>query len=580
MKPSVSVQAANADVNRVMSGVARQNPTHFGGYTHSLVQSASGVIVGPVTTMLWLLYAAVFTLLIIACANVTNLSLVRAASREREFVVRSALGASTGRIASQLCTESALIALAAGILGVVLATQELRAFAVFGAAILPRWESVRIDAGVLGYTAGLLILVAIAVGLLPAFFSRRDLCSGLKDAGRSGDNSAGRRVRAALIVAEIALALAVATSAGLIVRSYVALTKVDIGFNAANAYIFRVPGLPPTRYADKTARLAAVERILKAVRAIPGVTGVTVSAVVPFRGEFNVGTSIPSIPSFHDNIDGNAITPGYFKAFQIALLRGRDFNDFDRANSQPVAIVSASFARRFFGSVDGAMRAKITPGLSDSDTIPPRIIVGVVADTRNSLSAPPDEEMYVPQTQFESNSIVFVRTDGRSSGLSAAIARGVSSVDPLFAPPKLTPYSDMIASDAERSAAAAALFALLAIVAVILALAGVYSVTAFSMAQRTHEFGIRKAIGARDRDVILTVLATTLRQSIIGVAIGVALAASAARILSTMLFQTSALDPATFTFVCALLIVCSTAGALLPATKSVTVDPSRALRYE
>jgi len=580
MRSGVTVQAANADVNRVMQRVGKAHPMNFGGYSRSLVQPASSVIAGPVTTMLWLLYGAVFMLLIIACANVANLSLVRAASREREFVVRAALGASRRRIAGQLCVESAIIALIAGAIGVLLAAQELRAFSAFGSVILPRWENVHIDAAVLVYTAGLLVLVAIVAGLLPAFFNRRDLCAALKDAGRSGDNSAGARVRSSLIVAEIALALAVVASAGLIVRSYAALTNVNVGFDAANAYIMRVPGLPAARYSDKTARMHVVDHIVRGIRTIPGVTDVAVSAVVPFKGEFNVGTSIPSVPSFHDNIDGNSIAPGFFKALHIPLLRGREFNDRDRADSQPVAIVSASFARRFFGSPGGAMGAKITPGLSDTDNVPPRVIVGVVSDTRNSLSAPPDEELYVPQTQFEAQNIIFVRTDRRSEGLTAAISRVFTGIDPLFPAPIVTSYAQIIAGDAERSAAAAALFALLAAVAVILALAGVYSVTAFSMAQRTRELGIRKAIGARDADIIAGVLWTTLRQTLIGVVIGVALAASAAKLLSAILFQTSALDPATFTSVCALLLICCAAGALFPATRSLAIDPSRALRYE
>lgn len=581
LRPGVTVQAANADVTRAVSSLARQYPNHFGSYVRSLVVSASSVIVGPVTPLLWLLDAAVFVLLIIACANVANLSLVRAAGREREFVVRNALGATRSRLAWQLCTESAILVTVAGVAGVILAQQELRAFNVFGSAILPRWEDVQIDGAMLAYTAALLVIVAVVIGLLPAFLNRRDLCTGLKDAGRSGDKAAGGRVRSTLVVAEIALALAVAISAGLIVRSYVALTKVDPGFDSRNGYVLRVPGLPAARYPTDAAQAIAVDRMQRNIGAIPGVTDVVAAAVVPFSGEFNVGTRIPSIPNFDDNIDGNAIAPGFFHALRIQLLRGRDFNDRDRAKSQPVAIVSAAFARRFFGGIDNAMGRRIMPGLSDTDVAAPsRIIVGVVTNTRNSLSSPPDEELYVPLTQFEDANLLFVRTNGRRTGLDAAVARALSQVDPLFAPPTLQYYPDIVSNDAERSRAAAALFGLLAIVAVILALAGVYSVTAFSAAQRTREMGIRKAVGATDKDVVWVVVAATLRQSLVGIAIGLALAASAAGMLSTLLFQTSALDPATFAAVCVLLVACSIAGALVPAVKATSVAPSTALHYE
>ena len=578
LRPGVSVQAANADVNRVIGALARKYPEHFAGYVRSLVLPATTIIVGPVTTLLWMLYAAVFILLIIACANVANLSLVRAASREREFVVRSAIGATRSRLAWQLCTESAILVTVAGVAGVILAQQELRAFNVFGSAILPRWEGVQIDAAILAYTAGLVVLVAVVIGLLPAFLRRRDLCTGLKDAGRSGDNAAGSRVRSALVVAEIALALAVAISAGLIVRSHVALTKVDVGFDPRNTYILSVPGLPAARYPDNSAQRLAVDRMQLNIRAIPGVTNVSVSAVVPFSGVFSVTTRIPSMPSFDDDIDANAIAPGFFHTLGIQLLRGRDFNERDRATSPPVAIVSAALARRFFGGVDNAIGARMRPDVSNSDS--GVIIVGVVGNIRNSLTAPPDEEFYVPLTQAGSSNVILIRTVGRQTGLDTAVARAISRVDPLFAAPTLSRYPDIIANDAERSRATAALFGLLAIVAVILALAGVYSMTAFSTAQRTHEMGIRKAVGATDKDVVWAVVSATLRQSIVGIAIGLALAASAAGVLSTLLFETSALDPETFTAVCLLLIACSIAGALVPAVKATRVAPSTALRYE
>jgi putative ABC transport system permease protein len=581
LRPGITLQSANADVTRVIGSVARKYPEHFPHYARSPVLYATTVLVGPVATLLWMLYAAVFVLLIIACANVTNLSLVRAATREREFVVRSAIGATRSRLAWQLCTESAILVTVAGIAGVILAHEELRAFDAFGSTILPRWEDVQIDATMLAYTAGLVILVAVIIGLLPAFLCRRDLCTGLKDAGRSGDKAAGGRLRSALVVAEIALALAVAISAGLIVRSYVALTKVDVGFNPRNAYVLTVPNLPPARYPNDAAQALAVHRMEQNIRAIPGVTDVNVSAVVPFLGEFNVGTVVPSIPAFHDDIDGNAIVPGYFHALGIRLLRGRTFNQRDSAKSQPVAMVSEALARHVFGGVDKALGVQITPAVTDNNGVtPPRVIVGVVSNTRNSLSAPPDEELYLPLTQAGSPNLIFMRSDANQAGLGTAVARAVSRVDPLFAPPTLSRYTDLIADDAERSRATAALFGLLAIVAVILALAGVYSVTAFSAAQRTREMGIRKAVGATDKDVVWVVVSAALRQSIVGIAIGVILAASAAGVLSTLLFQTSALDPATFAAVCLLVIACSTGGALVPAVKATRVAPSTALHYE
>jgi hypothetical protein len=303
------------------------------------------------------------------------------------------------------------------------------------------------------------------------------------------------------------------------------------------------------------------------------------TTVVPFSGGFIVGTKIPGRPGTEE-VDGNAVAPSYFQVMHIPLLRGRNFTRRDNAHAPSVAIVNASLARHFFGTLDVVGR-RISPGVSSSNT-PSRVrtIVGVVDDTRDGFSQPMKPEFYLPDSQLQIYGMIVARTNGHDAGLAQSVARAYTSVDPSLPAPEIVSYDKLFAQNSGRWQAAALLFSSLAFIALILALAGIYAVSAYSVQQRTQEFGIRKAIGAKDGHVLSGVITDALRQGAIGIAIGLALAALCTRLLTSLLFQTSPLDPLTYAAVIALLIGCTILAALMPALRATRVQPAVALRYE
>jgi putative ABC transport system permease protein len=472
-----------------------------------------------------------------------------------------------------------LLARLGGIVGVALGWAGLRLFDAVGSEMLPRWESVHIDATVIAYVILLLFLTSLVTGMVPALMQRRDLVAGLKAAGRSGDLSGAKRLRVGLVIAEIALTLGLVASAGLIVRSFLTLTHVNLGFDPQHLYTIDIPDLYKTKYPTYDAQLNAVDRLVAAVRRIPGVEDASSTTVVPFSGGFIVGMTIPG-RSASEEVNGNAVAPSYFRVMHIPLLRGRDLTRRDGPHAQSVTIVNATLARQFFGTLDVIGR-HISPGvMSENTPSKTRTIVGVVGDTRNSFSEPMKPEFYMPDTQLQVYGMIVARTNGHDAGFAQSVEHAYTSVDPSLPAPEIVSYDKLFAQNSGRWQAAALLFSALAFIALALALAGIYAVSAYSVQQRTQEFGIRKAIGAKDRNVLGGVLTDALRQGAIGIAIGLALAALCTRLLTSLLFQTSPLDPLTYVGVIALLIACTVLAALMPALRATRVQPATALRYE
>jgi putative ABC transport system permease protein len=571
LRPGVSVRAANADAVRVMRDIVHRYPAdHVSWVGGSSVSLALDQIVGSVRAMVWLTYAAALVLLIIACANVINLTLVRTAARERELVMRTALGASRSRIAAQLTTEMAVLSALGGAIGLVLGWAALRFFAALGTQLIPRWQDVRMDGALIAYVCTLLVLVSIATGVVPALLYRRDLAAGLKAAGRNGDLSGAKRVRIGMVIVEIALALGLVTAAGLTVRSFVTLTRANLGFDPRNVYVIVLPSLT---------KAPVIERVVSSLRAMPGIVDAAGSKHLPFESGSTLGLSIPG-RSGRELTNFNAVDPAYFRVMKIPLLRGRDFTPLDGPHGQSVAIVNESFAREFFGTVDAVGR-RIEPGTKNANTPSSvRTIVGVVGDTRNHFSEPMKPEFYLPVAQLENNGTIVVRTDGSRFAVAAAVKRVFASSAPSLAPPEMYSCDALFQQDAGSWHAAALLFGVLAAVALLLALAGIYAVTAYSVSQRTQEFGVRKAIGASDGNVVGGVIADALRQAAVGIALGLAVAAACAQLLKPLLFQTSAFDPLTYVAVVALILGCVLCAALVPAIRATRVQPARALRYE
>jgi putative ABC transport system permease protein len=579
LRPGVSVTAARADANRVIADIVHRYPALHDIWTASSVSPALDRIVGPIRSMIWLTYAAAFILLMIACANVINLTVVRAAARERELVMRTALGASRSRIAAQLTTEMSVLAVIGGIAGVLLGSAALRVFNALGTQLIPRWQDVHLDGAVIGYVCALLAATSIATGIAPALLQRRELTAGLKAAGRSGDLSDAKRMRAGMVIVEIALALGLVTAAGLTVRSFVTLTHANLGFDSRNIYAIELPSFTKTQYPTYDAQRAVMQRLVTALRATAGIDDAASTAGTPFKGRFDTGLTIPG-RSGHEDTNGNANDRAYFRVMHIPLLRGRDFSPLDGAHAQSVAIVNATFARHFFSTLDVIGRHIIPEIMAPNTPSQTRTIVGVVGDTRNHFSEPMKPQYYLPDTQMDINDRIVVRTDGSRFAVADTVTRILASVAPSLPAPRVYSYDVLLQKDAGRWQAAALLFGVLAGVALLLALAGIYAVTAYSVSQRTQEFGIRKAIGAKDGRILGGVIAGALKQAGIGIALGLVLAAGCAQLLQPLLFETSAFDPLTCAAVAALIAACAICAALIPAIRATRVQPANALRCD
>jgi putative ABC transport system permease protein len=579
MLPGVSVDAARADILRVLRTDEKRYPKSFVGVEGVTVLPVLAAIVGSTQQMLWLLYAAVGMVLLIACVNIANLALARTASRERELAVRAALGASRKRIIVQLFTELSLLTTAGGMLGVVLALAGIRVVSMQFSNLLPRWESVALDPAVLLYALLLVVLTTFLTGILPIFAQRRDLTRSLNAAGRAGSATIGRALRTALVVTEVTLAVAVIISAGLVIRSFLALTHVDVGFDPEHLSVISIT-LPTARYNTPEKAIAFERKSLPILRAAPGIESAAMALIVPFStNTYPRAFTIPGKPDPHAAVPTDAITGGYFSAMRIPLLRGRDFNANDTARAAPVAIVTATFARRYFGSTDvigkqlGLIPFTLTAAV-------PMTIVAVAGDTRASLAATPDAQIYVPFEQLPSVLFFVVRSSLPSATLLAQIDASFRDVDSNIAPPSVQSYGELLHRDAIRARAAMLLFGTLALLSLLLALAGVYAVTAYGVVQRTREFGIRQALGARAQDLLVSVVGDAMVQASLGIASGLVVAAIFGRLLQGLLFQTSPLDPLTLVGSVGLILAAITCAALLPAHRASRVDPAVTIRYE
>jgi predicted permease len=579
MLPHASLESARADMLRVLSTDAKRYPKDFIGAEGVTAIPVLAAIVGSTQRMLWLLYAAVAMVLLIACVNVANLTLARITARERELAVRAALGASRKRIAAQLFSELAVVTAAGGALGVAFALIGIRIVDAQFSNVLPRWNDVTVDPAVLAYAAGLVVATTFVTGLLPIFVHRSDITRSLNAAGRAGAGTMGRALRAVLVVTEVTLAVAVVISAGLVLRSFLELTRVDVGFDPQSLSAITIT-LPNIRYNTPEQGISFERKSLSALRASPGVESAAMALIVPFG--FNAyprAFTIPGKPDPHATVTANPITGNYFRTMRIPVLRGRDFDVNDTARSAPVAIVTASLARRYFGSIDVVgKQISLTPF---TPTAPiPMTIVAVAGDTRTSLAGTPDAELYVPFEQLPTALFYVVRSTLPVASLRAQVEASFHGVDPTIAPPIVQSYKTLLSRDAIRAQAAMMLFGVLALLSLVLALAGVYAVTAYGVAQRTREFGIRQALGARARDILVSVVGGAMAQASLGIASGLVVAAIFGRLLQGLLFQTSPLDPLTLVGSVGLILVAITCAALLPAHRASRVDPAVAIRYE
>jgi len=593
LKPGATLAGAQDDMSAVARTLASEYPATNTGRGAKVITFADEEV-GSVRPALWLLLGAVAFVLLIACANVANLSLARASTRAREVAVRAALGAGRGRLIQQALAEAVVLAVLGGLLGLLVATWSVDALVALHPRGIPRLSDISIDGRVLGFTLVVSLGVGLAFGLVPALaVTRHDPADSFRGEGRgtSGGPSAGR-FRAGLVVTQIALALVLLAGAALLIVSVRRLAEVDPGFRPAGAASFQF-NVSSAKYQSADAQRGFVARVLDRLRAIPGASHAGAVYFLPLgdgntQGDVSVEGEPPSAPG-HERYAGYRIVMGeYLESMGISLRRGRPLRQSDAGGERLVAVVNQAFVRSFFGGRD-PLGQRVTFG-SPTDKPEWREIVGVVGDVHHDgLSASPRPEIYVPAAQltpefwtiFETLPISFVvRSALTPESLFPAIKAAVHDVDPEQAITRLRPISELVTDAVARYRFSMLLLTVFGGVALCLAAVGVYGVMAYTVSQRTRELGIRLALGARAASVRHLVLRRGLGMAAAGIGLGLGGALALTRLLASQLFDVSPSDPAIIAAAAATLALVSVVACLVPAVRATKVDPVVALRSE
>ena len=585
LRPGITVDQARADLDRIEQAIAVVFPSKVGGYSIS-VEPLLDSIVGDVRRPLWMLLGAVLFVLLIACVNVSNLLLARATTRRSEIAIRTALGASRWRIVRQLLAESVLLALAAGLVGIVLAAWAVRALATVLPPDLPRTAAIGVDGRVLFFSVVVSLVTGVVFGLAPALYaSTPDLAAFLKDARRDGSASGGRRgVRSLLVAVEVALALVLLAGAGLTIRSFERLSAVHPGFDGSGVLSANV-ALPEARYPDGAAVVRFYQEFLERVSAQPGVTAAGAVMMPPlspnggFGGSFSIIGRTPEEAG--ESMQVRPATPGYFEALRIPLIRGRLITAADRDGSLRVAVISDDAARKFWPGEDPiGQRIRIHVGIYGTDT--QREIVGVVGNVKTgSLAADARPVVYVPHAQYPSDVMtLFVRGTGEAMTLLPALKGPLGQLDREVALTKVRPVASLVSASVAAPRFRMLLLGLFAAIALVLAAVGLYGVMAFSVTQRKTEMGLRIALGADAGAVLRLVLIQGLIPVAAGIACGLGGALGLTRLMSGLLYDVKPFDPLTFGAVAAILAAVAVIACYLPARRAMAVDPMIAMRNE
>jgi putative ABC transport system permease protein len=588
LTPGVSLAQAQAEVDTLTRGFIGRFPNAYDREFGLTLVDAPTEVFGTVRPALLVLLLAVGAVLLIACANVANLLLARSEARQKELAIRSVLGAGRRRIMMQLLAESLLLSLAGGAAGTAVAWALTRALAALDPLKIPRVQDITLDGRVLAFTAALSIVTGIVFGIVPALqSSRADLQPILKEGGRDSRVGSGW-LRRGLVVAEVAASVALVAAALLLARSFTRLLAVDAGFNPSHVLTLRT-SLPPARYPDAASMVRAYAEVGRRLREAPGVQsagGVTGLPLATTRGDWSVVLEGDAPTRRLDRAaDWQVVTPGYFEAMGTTVKAGRTFTDADRADTLPVIVINEAMANRFWPGGNPIGR-RLTMGRNDRWIT----IVGVVSDVHHrGLDAVPRPEMYRPHTQFRyggadapavSTLTWVVRTTGDPRAATSYARAAVQGVDPSLGISDVATMDQVLADSTSDRRLNLMLFALLGSLALALATVGVYGVVSYSVAQRTHEIGVRMAIGARPGDVVRMVVEEGGRLALAGVVAGSALAAAAARLIRGLLFDISAADPLTFIAAPLALLAVAFVASYIPARRATRVDPMIALRGE
>jgi putative ABC transport system permease protein len=583
LSKDVSLEQAASDVSGIANAIVREYPNVYSGNVKmsAIVESLAGDIIAKVRPVLLILLSAVGFVLLIACANVANLLLARAAARNREIVVRTAIGASPARLIRQMLTESTVLSLAGGLLGLGLAVWLVKAFREFGPEQLPRVHEVNVDPGVLGFALVISLLTGFIFGLFPALrVSHLSLGTAIKDAARqSGEGRERHRSRNLLIVVETASALLLLVGAGLLINSFLRILRVPPGINPDGVLIART-AFDRTRYPNPEQRKTTQEQLITKLSALRGVESVGLFSELPFSDERRIGFRIEGAdPNQYHQADNDMVSNDYFRAMGISLLKGRTFADQDRRDTPPVAVINQAMARQFWPGEDPIGKRILWGGR------PAFTIVGIVNNVQlYGLDIEAGPAIYFSVFQVESGisfqTVFAIRTSGSPAALIPAVRNQIWSVDKELPIYDVSTMKDVVAESLAQRRFTLWLLTSFAGIALFLAAIGLYGVTSYSVTQRTQEMGVRMALGAAPSDLLRLIVASGTRLAAIGIAAGILAALVLTRFMSSMLFGVHPADPLTFVAVSIVLLFVVLLACYIPARRATKIDPMVALRYE
>jgi len=592
LKPGVDLKQAQAEMNTISSRLEQQYPEDNKGWG-AVVVPLHDDMVSDVRPALLVLLGAVAFVLLIASVNVANLALARTFSRQKEIAIRTALGASSARVLRQILTESVLLAIAGGVLGLTYAHAGVRLIMAFLADKLPHSTEVGLDAKVLGFTAVISVAAGILAGVLPGLrLTRENVSQALKQGlGRTDADSSGRRTRSILVVAEVALSLILLVGAGLMIRSFQRLQGVNPGFDSHNVLTMSAM-VSRAKFPAPAQQASFFEQVLQRVRALPGVKSAGVIDDIPLdNGGSHQPVAIESRPllpmSEQPEVDVRLASPGYMSALHIPILRGRDFSDTDRAGRPAVVLISESMARQFWPGEDALGKRLTLTFFPDAV----REVVGVVGDVKlDSLDQTrPSATLYFPLDQISVPAnggwrsfpmALVVRSASGPAGIVSAVSNAVHDVDREMPLRDILTMEDLVANSLSQPRFNMLLLGAFAALALLLAAVGIYSVLSYNVKRSVREIGIRLALGARLGDVLRGVVFEGMKPALLGVVVGTAGALVLGRVLSSLIYQVKPTDPVTFLVVTALLALIALLASIIPAYRATKVDPMVALRYE
>jgi putative ABC transport system permease protein len=586
LKPDVSFKQAQAEMDSIAANIRREYMKGEDASQWGLtLDSLNELIVGDIKPALLVLLAAVAFVLLIACANVANLMLARGAGRQKEIAIRTALGANRFRVIRQLLTESILLSLVGGGLGLLMAMWGVDLLLKMNAEKIPRAYEISLDSNVLLFTVGVSLLTGIVFGLVPAFQSSKvDLNDTLKEGGRTGIGIMRAGLRNGLVVAEVAMAIVLLVGAGLLIRSFMRLQHVNPGFEPRNLLVLQL-SLPDFKYKEPQQKNAFFEQLLAQVRTLPGVKNAAAVSVLPMSGNNESGSfQIQGKPVADNEMsphgDRWAATANYYETMNIPLVKGRYFTERDNADAPGVAIIDETMARKYWPNEDPIGQRITFEGGRDNPRW--REIVGIVGHVKHKgLEGESRVQYYIPYKQRpRSGMFVVVQTAGDPTSLAGSVRGAIASIDkdlPVF---RVSTMDKLVADSLTQRRFAMLLLGLFAFVALALAVVGIYGVMSYMVAQRTNEIGIRMALGAQLADVLKMVIGQGMVPVLIGVCLGVAGAFAATRLMASLLYGVTATDPLTFVGVPLLLAGVALLACLIPARRATKVNPMTALRYE